>query len=53
MDPDVCLAEIRELTKKSDLSDDQIEDLVTRVRALDEWISRGGFLPKAWRKNKE
>jgi hypothetical protein len=26
------------------------EQLAELVQALDEWIGKGGFLPKAWRK---
>lgn len=48
MDPDANLAEIRRLIEKdADLSDDQLERLVVLIRSLDEWMSRGGFLPKA------
>lgn len=54
MDPDANLAEIRRLIKKgADLSDDQLERLVVLIRALDEWISKGGFLPKAWQRAEE
>ena len=27
---------------------DAAESLVEHVQALDEWLSRGGFLPDAW-----
>jgi len=51
MDPDANLAEIRRLIEKdADLSDDQLERLVVLIRSLDEWMSRGGFLPKAWQR---
>jgi hypothetical protein len=54
MDPDANLAEIRRLTQDgADLSDDQMERLVVLIQALDAWISKGGFLPKAWRQNEE
>lgn len=50
MDPDANLAEMRQLAK-SDLSEfnEDIHRLAELVLALDEWILRGGFLPKAWR----
>ncbi len=50
MDPNATLEELRRLTETCDLSDDELERLVVLVRALDEWISKGGFLPKAWTK---
>lgn len=52
MDPDVTLAEIRGLVVsyngKTGLTGWQITELVEKFEALDEWISRGGFLPEAW-----
>lgn len=47
MDPDVCLAEIRAILDKPDA--DAYADLAERVEALDQWLTRGGFLPAAWR----
>lgn len=49
MDPNETLKRIRRLTASADLSDDELEELVTLVKALDDWISKGGFLPDAWR----
>lgn len=48
MDPDTCLAEIRELVAQS-LTEDDDTRLAEHVQALDEWLSRGGFLPAPWR----
>lgn len=28
---------------------DAVDDLEARMRALDEWLTRGGSLPDAWR----
>lgn len=56
MDPDTVLADIRELAAKLTSDDQRAADLVDvaldladRVTALDEWLSRGGSLPAAWR----
>lgn len=59
MDPDVALADIRAdvaaiLTPNNPLDVwDQIDiadKLAERVSALDEFLSKGGFLPKAWQR---
>ena len=63
MDPDKALANIRELAddlsnRAVNLNDnDDVEgylndvfELTDRIHALDEWIMRGGFLPKDWSK---
>lgn len=54
MDPNALLAEIRDLTKRSlelptpsNIEDLHVE-LAEKVEALDEWLSKGGFLPDAW-----
>jgi hypothetical protein len=54
MDPNAALERLRELIAinvraetdsfKSELADDICEVL----EGLDQWLSRGGFLPKAW-----
>lgn len=64
MDPDACLAACRRLAatiiKQADSdrqdqkhrNDDMLgEELAENFRNLDEWITRGGFLPKNWRNN--
>lgn len=48
MDPDKCLADIRYLVEQLPADDGAASALAERVQALDEWISRGGFLPDAW-----
>lgn len=55
MDPDACLEEIRDLVKMIEDPEVQGNDeaeaginLSMAVEALDEWISKGGRLPKAW-----
>ena len=50
MDPNACLKAIRELIAEvSTGSEIDAERLAELVDALDTWISRGGFLPAAWR----
>lgn len=51
MDPDITLANIRRLTKlthERDLEPSEADDLAELIEALDDWIARGGFLPRAW-----
>lgn len=56
MDPDVALDDIREAVAEfEELSEDNFVDalrladkIVERFRGLDEWIAKGGFLPKDW-----
>ena len=56
MDPDANLAEQRRLRKKMQAQFDaganpnwmDVQRLVELVAALDDWISKGGSLPKAW-----
>ena len=57
MDPDATLALIREalaetaMAADGDSNDDEIaaaHKLRDGVEALDEWLSKGGFLPAAW-----
>lgn len=55
MDPDETLREIRDLTQRIEDTNDESETfdlaaaLTERVRALDEWLSKGGFPPAGWR----
>ncbi len=60
MDPDVALAEIREALER--IAENSTSPywrsyaylrVAERVAALDEWISKGGFLPAAWNHAKE
>lgn len=50
VDPDAALREIRMIIK--DCTDDnyQLFRLAELVEGLDEWISKGGFLPSDWHK---
>lgn len=49
MDPNATLDELREITDKCAPSDmDRAAEL---FRALDEWIVKGGFLPKPWHRD--
>lgn len=43
MDPDATLAEMREAYATGDY-----ERCAELADALDQWISRGGFLPREW-----
>lgn len=54
MDPNATLARIRELTaiveaEEGDVGPYMTAELAELVTALDEWPSRGGFLPRDWR----
>jgi hypothetical protein len=52
MDPDAALTEIRELTIKilagKDAEGDAVR-LAELIAGLDEWLSKGGFAPAAWK----
>lgn len=54
MDPNETLKMAREYARKADTSathENQTENAnwsLDAYRALDEWITRGGFLPVAW-----
>lgn len=53
MDPNANLAEQRRLIADMLGANDEIDTgdalrLAELAQALDEWISRGGFLPKEW-----
>ncbi len=59
MDPNACLDEIRDL---GDQLDDDIDDdidmnalsqLLALIRELDDWLSIGRVLPRAWQKEPE
>lgn len=54
MDPDTCMDELQELLEKykqqrDRLNNDDTQDLVIHIEALDSWISCGGFLPHRWK----
>lgn len=51
MDPNEALRRIRELVRPGAERDDPDgSELSELVAGLDEWLSRGGFLPEAWRR---
>lgn len=52
MDPDIILAELRELAedyRHGAVTEAAIETVIERFEALDGWLSKGGFLPFNWR----
>jgi len=59
MDPNTALAEIREQIEEFEgLSEDNFVDalraadvIVERFKALDEWLTGGGFRPTAWHRS--
>ena len=53
MDPDETLKALREqaaeLALDSDYADpNDVQEMVEKFRALDAWLSNGGFRPAAW-----
>lgn len=52
MDPNATLTELRALTAanrdREFVSDHDATRIIELVDALDEWLTRGGFLPSAW-----
>lgn len=62
MDPNETLRLLREAVAEyrrplpfsdSDEAAQLLADLVQHVEALDEWLSKGGFLPSAWERDDE
>lgn len=55
MDPNACLREWRELYKQLNSCDGMSQEALNRLgelsESLDEWMSKGGFLPEAWARN--
>lgn len=56
MDPTETLAKIRSLQQELDSADiavvwDLTPELSEAVKNLDEWISKGGFLPTQWKRH--
>lgn len=49
MDPNETLRRIRMYTAQPVLLDDDGICLAELVTALDDWLTRGGFLPDGWR----
>jgi hypothetical protein len=48
MDPNAALDQLRELLTGNDGSIDDYERAAEVFDGLDEWLSKGGFLPSAW-----
>jgi hypothetical protein len=51
MDPDTTLKGIRAYIRAANengLTLDEKFELIELIEALDEWLSKGGFLPSAW-----
>ena len=52
MDPETCLRTIRDFVEGRDWKEgdpDAVTEFTDAVEALDQWLSKGGFLPDAWR----
>ncbi len=52
MDPNACLNELRALNERvrDGVAEPwQVERLAELFEALDEWLSKGGFTPEAWK----
>jgi hypothetical protein len=56
MDPNANLVEqrrlqerIAEYASRNAFSTDDLNRLVELTQAMDEWLSKGGFLPDAWK----
>lgn len=49
MDPNATLEQIRRLFSDTDTWDGlTLAEVKEHFEALDQWLSRGGFLPAAW-----
>jgi hypothetical protein len=46
MDPTATLKRIREICEQGNAID--LAELIDLVEALDQWMTRGGFLPTQW-----
>lgn len=55
MDPDAALARMRELIarERESFVETDATELSELIDGLDQWLSKGGFLPAAWRKSRE
>lgn len=56
MDPDETLLHVRQTIEKMRMSENPAirmgyaNEIADDIEALDAWLSRGGFLPGAWRR---
>lgn len=51
MDPNTVLQDIRDLVSALEADPTRfhaVEELTERFTALDEWLSKGSFLPRDW-----
>jgi hypothetical protein len=51
LDPNATLAELRRLVDEhwdEDSAGDPAREFAEHVSALDDWLTRGGFLPAVW-----
>lgn len=50
MDPDETLRQLRDLFGEHDKDPtlSELRDAMDLFESLDDWLSRGGFLPSAW-----
>ena len=48
MDPNAALAEAKEILADRDVTDEYLPRLADIFEALDDWLSKGGFLPDEW-----
>ena len=55
MDPNTTLHELRELVARvqGGLGRVEPEEFAERFDALDGWMSKGGFVPDAWRETRD
>ena len=53
MDPTAALSEIRRMLRDEEWDEETVQDILGHVRALDEWLSGGGFLPEQWARQDE
>lgn len=56
MDPNTALAQLRQASEWMERYTDEavdkalIDDIMLSFEALDDWLSRGGFLPDDWKR---
>lgn len=59
MDVNATLARLRELVKEIDAAADNehkadiADEFADLIDGLDQWITRGGFLPSAWQRGQK
>lgn len=50
MDPNAALEELRRLIAQKYPDTEDVERIQLLIESLDEWLSKGGFLPASWDK---